>query len=302
VVTGARVRLITTDGRGRATGAIWIDRDGAEHLEQADVVVLAANGVGTPRLLLLSTSGAHPDGLANSSGLVGKRLMLHPCASVVGVYEEQLESWLGPAGQLIQSMQFYESDGDRGFVRGGKWDLMPSGGPLRMVQLAGGRTGSDLQRFLQDTLGHAIDWGTIAEDLPDEANTVTLDGALSDSDGIPAPRITYRIAENTQRLIDFHLERMREAHEAAGAVRTVDLPLLDDQPGHLMGTARMGRDPASSVVESNGRTHDVPNLYVIDGSVFVTAGGCNPTATIAALALRFAEGIATDARLVQVPA
>ena len=302
VVTGARVRLITTDGRGRATGAVWIDRDGAEHLEQADVVVLAANGVGTPRLLLLSASGAHPDGLANSSGLVGKRLMLHPCASVVGVYEEQLESWLGPAGQLIQSMQFYESDGGRGFVRGGKWDLMPSGGPLRMVQLAGDRTGADLQRFLRDTLGHAVDWGTIAEDLPDEANTVTLDEALTDSDGIPAPRITYRIAENTRRLIDFHLERMREAHEAAGAVRTVDLPLLDDQPGHLLGTARMGREPASSVVEPNGRTHDVPNLYVIDGSVFVTAGGCNPTATIAALALRFAEGIAAGARLVQGPA
>ena len=159
-------------------------------------MVLAANGVGTPRLLLLSTSGAHPDGLANSSGLVGKRLMLHPCASVVGVYEEQLESWLGPAGQLIQSMQFYESDGDRGFVRGGKWDLMPSGGPLRMVQLAGGRTdptssASSRTRWARDRLGD--DRGGSS----DEANTVTLDGALTDSDGIPAPRITYRIAENT---------------------------------------------------------------------------------------------------------
>ena len=302
LVTGARVREITTDARGLASGAIWIDRDGEERRQEADVVVLAANGIGTPRLLLLSASSRHPDGLANSSGLVGRRLMLHPCPSVVGVYEEQLESWLGPTGQLIQSMQFYESDADRGFVRGGKWDLMSSGGPLRIVGLAEDRTGADLQRFVRDTLGHAVDWGTIAEDLPSESNTVTLDTELTDSDGIAAPRITYRIAENTQRLMDFHVERMREAHEAAGATQTVVLPLLDDQPGHLMGTARMGDDPANSVVDPLGRSHDVPNLYVIDGSVFVTAGGCNPTATIAALALRFAEGIARRAPLQEVPA
>ncbi len=302
LVTGARVREITTDPTGLATGALWIDRDGAEHWQEADVVLVAANGVGTPRLLLLSASPDHPDGLANSSGLVGKRLMLHPCASVVGVYEEQLESWLGPVGQLIQSMEFYESDPDRGFVRGGKWDLMSSGGPMRMVDLAGERTGADLQRFLQGTLGHAIDWGTIAEDLPTEDNTVTLDTALTDTDGIPAPRITYRIPENTRRLMDFHMDRMTEAHEAAGALQTIPLPLLDDQPGHLLGTARMGDDPANSVVDPFGRTHDVPNLYILDGSVFVTAGGCNPTATIAALALRFAEEIARRAPLQQVPA
>ena len=302
LVTGARVREITVDSRGLASGAIWIDRDGEEQRQEADVVVLAANGIGTPRLLLLSASSRHPDGLANSSGLVGRRLMLHPCPSVVGVYEDQLESWLGPTGQLIQSMHFYESDASRGFVRGGKWDLMSSGGPLRIVGLAEDRTGADLQRFVRDTLGHAVDWGTIAEDLPSESNTVTLDTKLTDSDGIAAPRITYRIAENTQRLMDFHVERMREAHEAAGATQTVVLPLLDDQPGHLMGTARMGDDPANSVVDPLGRSHDVPNLYVIDGSVFVTAGGCNPTATIAALALRFAEGIARRAPLQEVPA
>ena len=131
LVTGARVSEITTDARGRASGATYIDRAGQEHHQAADVVIVCANGVGTPRLLQLS-------GLANSSGLVGKRLMMHPYAAVVGFYDEPLESWLGPTGQSIQSMQFYETDESRGFVRGGKWQVMSTGGPLGLRAAYGG--------------------------------------------------------------------------------------------------------------------------------------------------------------------
>ena len=92
------MRRIETNADGLATGATWIDRDGNEHFQPAKVVVLAANAIGTPRLLLLSGSGAHPDGLANSSGLVGKRLMMHPFANVGGLFEENLESWQGQFG------------------------------------------------------------------------------------------------------------------------------------------------------------------------------------------------------------
>lgn len=109
------MRRILTDSAGLATGALWIDRAGREHRLLADVTVVAANGVGTPRLLLLSDSPQHSDGLANSSGLVGRNLMLHPNCSVTGFYDEDLESWRGPAGQLIHSLQFYETDVDRGF-------------------------------------------------------------------------------------------------------------------------------------------------------------------------------------------
>ena len=124
---------------------------------------------------------------------------------------------------------------------------------------------------------------------------MTLDPTLRDGDGIPAPKVTYTIAENNWRQLDWHLERLREAHLAGGAVATYPLRICNDQPGHLLGTARMGTDPATSVCDPWGRTHDVPNLFVVDGSLFVTAGGLNPTSTICALALRTAEHIANAA-------
>ena len=130
LVTGARVRRIETDAAGLATGATWIDRDGGEHFQPASAVVLAANGIGTPRLLLLSASAAHPDGLANSSGLVGRRLMMHPFANVTGLFDDDLESWQGHFGCSIESFEFYETDARRGFVRGAKWGLAPTGGPI----------------------------------------------------------------------------------------------------------------------------------------------------------------------------
>ena len=133
LVTGARVRRIASDGQGRADAVLWIDRTGHEHRQKAKVVVLAANGIGTARLLLLSASKAFPDGLANRSGLVGRNLMLHPNNEALGLYDEPIESWKGPAGQLIYSLEFYETDRSRGFLRGSKINLMPVPGILRLL-------------------------------------------------------------------------------------------------------------------------------------------------------------------------
>ena len=130
LITGARVSKVVTNDKGLATGATWIGTDGAEHFQPASVVVVAANAIGTPRLLLLSASAQHPDGLANSSGLVGKRLMMHPFANVAGLFEEPLMSWQGQFGDLIESLEFYETDEKRGFVRGARWGLAPTGGPI----------------------------------------------------------------------------------------------------------------------------------------------------------------------------
>lgn len=306
LVTGARVREITVDRQGRANGAVWIDRDGVEHHQRANSVVLAANGVGTPRLLLLSASAAHPDGLANSSGLVGKNLMLHPNNAAFGVYEDEIESWKGPAGQLMYSLEFYETDLSRGFYRGSKMNLMPLPGVQIILEMFDGlpmehRWGAgvhDLARYA----GRALSWAGNIEDMPEERNRVTLDPSLTDSDGVPAPRIDYRISENTQKNLDFTLERMVEMHEAAGASHISHVPLWKEAPGHLLGTARMGDDPWTSVVDRYGRSHDVPNLFIVDGSVMVTSGAVNPTATIAALALRTAEHLAATAGDQAVPA
>ncbi len=291
LITGARVREITINDDGLADGAIYIDRAGREHRQRAQIVIVCGNGIGTPRLLLLSKSNRFPDGLANSSGLVGKNLMMHPYAAVTGHFDEPLESWLGPAGQTIQSMEFYETDASRGFVRGAKWQVMPSGGPLGMRAAYGGKPleeawGANLHRNTRKVFGRSFEWGIIAEDLPNEDNRVILDSALTDSDGIPSPKIIYKNSENTEKMIAFHLERVQEAMAAAGAVDMVVTPLMRDCGWHLMGTCRMGDDPKRSVVDQWGRAHDVPNLYVYDGSVFVTSSGFNPTGTITAVALR----------------
>ncbi|GAA3659312.1 GMC family oxidoreductase [Nocardioides ginsengisoli] len=291
LITGARVRRLTVDAQGLVTGAEYVDRDGVVRHQAAGVTVLAANGVGTPRLLLNSTSSLFPNGLANSSGLVGKRLMVHPYASVYGTYEEEMETWLGPAGQALQSLHFYESDPSRGFIRGAKWNLMPTGGPLRNTLWEPGQDwrtafGPAFHDRLQNTFGHTSEWGITTEDLPEEHNEVVLDPTLTDADGIPAPRIRYTISENTQRMIDFNVARAVEAHQAAGAIHVDPIPVVRESGWHLLGTARMGDDPSTSVVDQWGRAHDVPNLFVIDGSVFVTSTGMNPTATIMAVALR----------------
>ena len=305
LITGARVSRITTNASGKADGAIWLDRDGVEHFQRAEVVLVCANGVGTPRLLLNSADKNHPDGLANSSGLVGRNLMMHPYAATTGFFDEPLESWIGPAGQAIQSMQFYETDTDRGFVRGAKWQVMPTGGPLgfRSIHEGGPLESSWGAAFHEGTarrLGRSFEWGIIAEDLPDEDNRVIIDPDLKDADGNPAPKITYRNSENTQKMIAYHLARQQEAMAASGAISTSSTPLMRDSGWHLMGTARMGNEAERSVVDQWCRSHDVPNLYVMDGSTFVTSSGFNPTATICAIALRAVNHMLENRSAVEV--
>lgn len=291
LITGARVREITLNNHGLANGATYICREGREHHQAARQVILCCNGIGTPRLLQLSTSGKFPKGLANSSGLVGRNLMMHPFAAVVGYFDDPMESWMGPAGQAIHSLQFYESDKSRGFVRGAKWNAMPTGGPLGMRSAYGGKPleeawGEALHSSTAKRLGRSFEWGIIAEDLPDEENRVVLDRTMTDTDGIPAPRVVYKNSENTAELLAYHLARAKEAMAASGAYDTSTTELMRDCGWHLMGTCRMGNDPERSVVDQWGRSHDVANLYIIDGSVFVTSSGFNPTATICAIALR----------------
>lgn len=306
LTTGARVSRITTDARGLADGAIYIDREGVEHHQAAKVVVLCANGIGTPRLLLLSESSRHPDGLANTSGMVGRNLMLHPNCCSIGYFDEDLESWRGPLGQLISSMEFYETDRNRGFIRGAKLHVCPAPGlimngvdPHRLLgydDLWGEQFHTVLERATS-----AILWAANIEDLPEEHNRVTLDATLTDSDGIPAPKINYRYSENTLKIRDFTLERMKEANLAAGATKVIQVLEMPGEPGHLLGTARMGNDRTRSVVDAGGQAHDVPNLYIADGSIFVTSGAANPTSTITALALKISRDMIRNARDQVVP-
>jgi choline dehydrogenase-like flavoprotein len=292
LVTGARVSRVRIGPNGLATGVEYVTEDGAEHMQEADVVILAANAIGTARLLLLSAGPGHPDGLCNGSGRVGRRLMVHPFANVMGLFDEPLRTWNGHIGSKIVCYEFYETDERRDFVRGAKWSLAPTGGPINaaLPTRAGGSVwGADHHRHMRAFLGRGVSWGIFGEDLPDEANRVTLDAELTDSSGIPAPKVTYRVGDNSRRCLDFQIERAKESLLEAGAYEVEEERLMRYSGWHLIGTAMMGDDPDSSVVDGYGRSHEVENLFVVDGSVFPTSGGVNPTSTIAAFAARAAE-------------
>jgi choline dehydrogenase-like flavoprotein len=306
VITEARVREVTVNDQGLATGATWFDADGNERHTSAPVVILCANGVGTPRLLQMSTSAKFPDGLGNSSGLVGKRLMMHPFVGVMGVYEEQLESWLGPFGANLYSLQFAETDTSRDFVRGAKWSAMSIPGPMEVLARYEDlpieqRTGAAGMALVEKALGRSFEWAASIEDLPDPNNSVTLSTELFDSSGLPAPKINYRLSEDSKRNLDWNVEKMHEAHRAAGAIETKVVPWMPAVGWHMLGTARCGTDPTDSVVDPFGRSHDVPNLFVLDGSVFVTSSSVNPTSTVVSFAARAVEHMMTTAADQKVP-
>jgi choline dehydrogenase-like flavoprotein len=304
LVTGARARRITVDGQGLANGAEWIDRAGAVHHQSADVVLMAANGIGTPRLLLASACDRFPNGLANSSGLVGKRLMMHPSAFVHGLFPEQLRSWQGRNGSTIQCLEFAPHVAGRGYDGGAKWSLHPAGGgPLAeaMRLFATGVAPSQFHARFDAQFGHRLKWVILAEDLPDEANRVELHPELTDADGIPAARIVYRTSASVRRALDHSVAQASEILRDAGAY-AIEATNPAPVGAHLMGTARMGDDPAGSVVDRWCMAHDIPNLGVIDGSVFVTAGTVNPTSTICALALRAADHLVRNRGSLRPPA
>ncbi|MBN9177462.1 MAG: GMC family oxidoreductase [Microbacterium sp.] len=296
---------IDTDEAGRANAVVYLDADGVERRQRARIVILAANGVHTPWLLLRSTSKRFPDGLANTSGLVGKRLMMHPLSTVVGVFDDPIQSWQGAWGQQAYSMQFYETDASRGFVRGAKWALTPAGGPLATtLEYPWGKAdfwGEGFHRTVAARMGHAASWSIISEDLPYESNTVTVSDTVTDANGLAVPKITYRIDKNSSDLLRWHEQRAVESWQAAGASSTVVAPAIRNTGWHLLGTAKMGADRRTSVVDADGRCHDVPNLFVFDGSTWPTSSGTNPTATVVALALRNTEKLIENRSSQEVP-
>jgi choline dehydrogenase-like flavoprotein len=292
--TRCRVREITTNEHGMASGAVYYDADGTEHFQPAEVVIVACNGVGTPRLLLNSVSSKFPNGIANSSGLVGRNLMFHPYARIWGYFDELLDGYRGP-GNCIWSQEFYETDRSRGFVRGYTFEFSRGQGPVMAAVhgMATGRLpwGADHHRAYRRLFCRRTGMVAICEDLPEAHNTVTLDPVLRDSNGIPAPKIDYTLSQNSRRMLDHAVARASEILRAAGAHDVGHEAPLGDGGWHLMGTARMGTDPARSVVNEWGRSHDVKNLFIVDGSIFVTSAGVNPTRTIQALALYVADNI-----------
>ncbi len=301
VRANCHVRKVELDAKGRATGVIYFDAQGKEQLQRARAVVLACNGAETPRLLLMSKSKHFPQGLANSSGMVGKHLMFNGGAIVPGLYEHPLNEYKGVQVTRI-ALDWYDSDAKRGFYGGGGLDARADLTLPILWGLSGGAPGqrnwgSDYKAFLAHNFTRQMSVMGHTTSLPVESNTITLDPTLTDAHGLPAIRVTYRDHEDDLKMTRFMQERAREIHVAAGARQVVDFPVgVSTSAAHLLGTCRMGNDPKSSVVDRFHRTHDVRNLFICDGSSLVTSGRGQPTMTIMALAFRAGEHLAAFAR------
>lgn len=310
-----RVEQIETDREGRATGVVYVDRhSGVRHRQTADVVIVAANGIGTPRLLLMSEGRRHPGGLANGSDQVGRNLMHHMYALVEAWVDTPTDCHQGIISAVAICEEFAETDTARGFVNGFTIHIcrMNGAGYQALGSHSGNVApwGAGHHEWFGKHFAHGMTLLVVCDDLPRADNRVTLSDSIEDSSGLPAAKVDYTICRNDSRLLGYGVHR---AVELAGAVGAFDHKVNDFRNAegqytpptfHWMGTARMGSDPASSVVTPWHQAWDCPNLYIVDGSVLVTGGAVNPTSTICALAYRAAGRLADrfdDARKADRP-
>ena len=287
--TRSRVEKILVNENCQAIGVSYFNNKNERVALFAKVVVLACNGIGTPRILLNSKSANYPNGVGNGTDMVGRNLMLHPLGYVEGVFTEDLDSNAGPQGCCIASHEFVETNRDRGFLRGFSMQILRGPGLLEAARsaLSQGELhwGASHHEYLLENYSRTAHLSIICEDLPDINNRVVLDTNLKDSNGIPAPKIFYKLSENTKRIMAFGLKRGIQLMNASGAIRTKAYGPVTESGWHLMGTAKMGHDPRTSVVNKFGEVHDCSNLFIADSSIFVTSSSVNPAATIQALAM-----------------
>jgi len=302
---GARVERIETGPDGRATGAVYIDRATGQRVQQdADVVILAANGVGSPRILLLSESARHPRGLANGNDVVGRYLLHHTLVAAEIWVDQPIDSYIGNSGAIISS-EFAETNVSRGFVNGFNFNVARTGPAGTAAIGAFGQHpapwGPAHHAWFARHFGHSFGAYAIGDDLPQASNRITLSGTETDSDGLSAAKLHYVPHENDLRMMRYGIERLRDLARSVDAFDTAVTDYVEDgtyrtPAWHMLGTCRMGHEPGSSVVNQWHQSWEVPNLYIVDGSSFATGGVVNPTSTVTALALRCARHLTTGFR------
>jgi choline dehydrogenase-like flavoprotein len=283
----AMVGRIDVDANDRCTGIEYF-REGRWQFQRARNVVVAGYAIETPRLLLMSATSRFPEGLANrSSGLVGKNLMVQANQAAWGIMNEEVRWYKGPPSLAMTEHWNYTDEGKDFF---GGYCYM-SQGPLPNAWVAVQNGRGLWGQALHDEMAkynHQAGLKMVGETMPQETNRVTL-ADEKDSLGLPIARVTHSFCDNDKRLIGHALDFMSKALAAAGAR---EIWLQTDDTCHLNGTARMGDDPRTSVVNADCRSWDIPNLWICDGSVFPTVGGVNPSLTIQAVACRTADRIA----------
>ena len=279
---------IEHDQRGRVTGALYADRGGAHHVQKARAVCVAGNAIETPRLLLNSETSAWPDGLGNSSGAVGRHYMHHTSGNVFAEFDRPVNMYRGiqNIGQIFDEGRH---DPSRGFAGGFIFVSSMFGLPNHAALLSPGSWGRDYASWIE-AYERIADIGFAGEDMPLADNRVSLHPERKDRYGLPIPTLRIDECPNEHTMRNYAYRKAGELFAALGARRVIEATPLPS--GHNLGTCRMSAEAGDGVVDRFGRAHDVPNLFVSDGSQFTTSGAANPTLTIVALAIRQSEFIA----------
>ncbi|WP_179401130.1 GMC family oxidoreductase [Burkholderia guangdongensis] len=283
---------IEHDQSGKVTGVLYADEHGNHQFQKARVVCVAGNSIESPRLLLNSASSMFPDGLANSSGQVGRNYMCHTTAGVYAIMPKPVYMYRGTTVAGIVSDEAH-NDTSRGFVAGYSLEVLSLGLPFMAAFINPGAWGRDVTSAL-DQYDHMAGVWICGEDVPRETNRITLHATEKDQYGLPVPVVFKEYHANDNKLLDHAYGQMKKIYEACGSKRVIDLPSYP--ASHNMGTNRMSEKSRDGVVNKWGQAHDVKNLFVSDGSQFTTSGAENPTLTIVALAIRQAEYIADAMR------
>lgn len=284
----SHVAKIEHDEKGRVTGVLYFDKDGNLHRQRARIVCVAGNSIESPRLLLNSASSMFPNGLANSSGQVGRNYMRHMTGSVYAVFEKEVHMYRGTtmAGIITDESRH---DPSRGFVGGYEMETISLGLPFMAAFFDPGAWGRKFTEAMESYTRMAGMW-LVGEDLPQESNRVTLHPTEKDQYGLPVPNVHFDDHPNDIAMREHAYKQGQAVYEAAGAIRTYRVPPYPST--HNLGTCRMSARPEDGVCNKFGQTHDIPNLFISDGSQFTTSAAENPTLTIVALAIRQAEYIA----------
>jgi choline dehydrogenase-like flavoprotein len=288
----SHVIRIDTNAVGKASSVIYIDADGKQQRQRARVVCVAGNSIETSRLLLLSSSAAFPQGLANSSGQVGRNYMRHTTGSVYGVFKEPVHFYRGTvmAGIVTDEAEFNPK---RGFAGGYELETISLGLPFAAGFLNPGAWGPEFTYFL-DNYTHLAGMWIVGEDMPRETNRITLNHDVKDRFGLPVANVHYDDHPNDIAMRNHAYGQGEAIYVAAGATKTLRTPPYPSS--HNLGTCRMSDKARDGVCNKHGQTHDVKNLFVSDGSQFTTGGAENPTLTIVSLAIRQSDYIADQMR------
>ncbi|MDA8631264.1 GMC family oxidoreductase [Litoricolaceae bacterium] len=287
--------LIISDGQVR--GVRTKRNDGVVEEIAANKVVLAANAIGTCRLLWNQRLG---DYIGNSSGQIGLNFMMHPLGYVEGILPGEQDACFGPQGSWLASHEFYETDPDRDFKRGYSMHLLKGAGPAEIFYQQSflnphflGR--KDLLCTVRKMVRNKVAIGIICEDFPEDGNSIEMTSVI-DKDGLPIPKIRYALTKNTKRMMSHGMVRAKKLLKEAGCESIVASGPIRFAGWHLTGTTRMGPDRRHCVVDTDGQMHDISNLYIVDGGLFPSSSGVNPTATIQAIARYLSEKISNDCR------